>query len=226
MAFPAEGAVLNFFFLGEFSVVPLHWLWLRYGIKTVQRYFVSRHDGRKIRTSSTSCRARNSAEMVLRICLCAFVSSRGTHLPQTFVNHSSSNIRHALASPVSSPSDNCFTVIRLFDIITFSILSILAFASADCGMPLPGKSRMFASTFAWRPLCPNRAAIYSILGRVIAHAVIRRLPPAAARVRSPVKARGICGGQSGTGAGFLRVLRFPLPILRTSHFIGCHIKLK
>jgi hypothetical protein len=23
---------------------------------------------------------------------------------------------------------------------------------------------------------------------------------------------GICGGQSGTGAGFLRVLRFPLPI--------------
>jgi hypothetical protein len=28
-----------------------------------------------------------------------------------------------------------------------------------------------------------------------------------------VMSRGICGGQSGTGAGFLRVLRFPLPIL-------------
>jgi hypothetical protein len=23
----------------------------------------------------------------------------------------------------------------------------------------------------------------------------------------------VCGGQSGTGAGFLRVLRFPLPII-------------
>jgi hypothetical protein len=27
-----------------------------------------------------------------------------------------------------------------------------------------------------------------------------------------VRSRGICGGQSGAGAGFLRVLRFPLPI--------------
>jgi hypothetical protein len=30
------------------------------------------------------------------------------------------------------------------------------------------------------------------------------------RVRA---ACGVCGGQSGTGAGFLRVLRFPLPII-------------
>jgi hypothetical protein len=27
-----------------------------------------------------------------------------------------------------------------------------------------------------------------------------------------LKSCGICGGQSGAGAGFLRVLRFPLPI--------------
>jgi hypothetical protein len=40
----------------------------------------------------------------------------------------------------------------------------------------------------------------------------RWLPIAAARVRSRVWSSGICGGQSGTGAGFLRVLRFPLPI--------------
>jgi hypothetical protein len=32
------------------------------------------------------------------------------------------------------------------------------------------------------------------------------------RVRARVWSCGICGGQSGAGAGFLRVLRFPLPI--------------
>jgi hypothetical protein len=49
-------------------------------------------------------------------------------------------------------------------------------------------------------------------GRAIAQAVSRWLPIAAARVRSRVWSSGICGGQSGAGAGFLRVLRFPLPI--------------
>jgi hypothetical protein len=41
----------------------------------------------------------------------------------------------------------------------------------------------------------------------------RRLPTAAARVRAQVRSCGIRGGLSGTGAGFLRVRRFPLPIL-------------
>jgi hypothetical protein len=50
-------------------------------------------------------------------------------------------------------------------------------------------------------------------GRAIAQAVNRRLPSGAARVRAQVRSCGICGGQRGTGAGFLRVLRFPLPIL-------------
>jgi hypothetical protein len=49
--------------------------------------------------------------------------------------------------------------------------------------------------------------------RAIAQVVSRRFPTAAARVRAWVRSCGICGGQSGTGAGFLRVLRFPLPIL-------------
>jgi hypothetical protein len=50
-------------------------------------------------------------------------------------------------------------------------------------------------------------------GRAMAQAVSRWLPTAVARVRSQVKSCGIRGGQSGTGARFLRVLRFPLPIL-------------
>jgi hypothetical protein len=49
------------------------------------------------------------------------------------------------------------------------------------------------------------------LGRVIAEAVSRWLLTAAARVRARVWSSGICGGQSGVGTGFLRVLRFPLP---------------
>jgi hypothetical protein len=50
-------------------------------------------------------------------------------------------------------------------------------------------------------------------GRAIAHAISRRLPTAAAWVRPQVRSCGIRGGRSGIGAGFLRVLRFPLPVL-------------
>jgi hypothetical protein len=45
----------------------------------------------------------------------------------------------------------------------------------------------------------------------VAQAVSRRFPTAAARFRTRVKSCGICGGHSGTGTGFLRVLRLPLP---------------
>jgi hypothetical protein len=51
---------------------------------------------------------------------------------------------------------------------------------------------------------------------VAVHTVSRRLPTAAVRVPAQVKSCGICGGQSGTGVGFLRVLQFPLPILISS----------
>jgi hypothetical protein len=49
-------------------------------------------------------------------------------------------------------------------------------------------------------------------GRAIAQVVSRWLPTVAAWVR--VRAEyGVYGGQSSTGAGFLRVLQFPLPII-------------
>jgi hypothetical protein len=50
-------------------------------------------------------------------------------------------------------------------------------------------------------------------GRDIAQAVSRWLPTATVHVRVQVRSYVICGGQSDTGAGFPRVLWFPLPIL-------------
>jgi hypothetical protein len=48
---------------------------------------------------------------------------------------------------------------------------------------------------------------------IVVQPVSRRLPTAEARVRAHVRSCWICGGQSGTGIGFLRLFRFPLPIL-------------
>jgi hypothetical protein len=64
----------------------------------------------------------------------------------------------------------------------------------------------------------DRAAMWSAfchplrpILRAIAQAVSRWLPTATARVRAQVWSCGICSGHNGTGAGFLHVLRFPLP---------------
>jgi hypothetical protein len=63
---------------------------------------------------------------------------------------------------------------------------------------------------------PHTRGIFSILMFYLrpcrSSAVRRWLSTAAARVRVRVPCE-FCGGQSGTGAGFLRVLRFPLPII-------------
>jgi hypothetical protein len=48
-------------------------------------------------------------------------------------------------------------------------------------------------------------------GRAIAQAVSRWLPTTAVRGSRQGRHVGFCGGQSRAGAGFLRVLRFPLP---------------
>jgi hypothetical protein len=49
-------------------------------------------------------------------------------------------------------------------------------------------------------------------GHAIAQVLTRRLPTAEAQVRAHVRTCGICDGQRDAGTGFLRVLRFPLPI--------------
>jgi hypothetical protein len=66
----------------------------------------------------------------------------------------------------------------------------------------------------WPTRSFKRKLEYSLNGgRAIAQAVSRSLPIAVALVRTQVRSCGICDGQCVTGAGFLRVLRFPLPIL-------------
>jgi hypothetical protein len=53
--------------------------------------------------------------------------------------------------------------------------------------------------------------VRQFLDRIVAQAVSCLLLTAAAWVRARVWSCWIYGGQSGTGAGFLQVLRFPLP---------------
>jgi hypothetical protein len=56
------------------------------------------------------------------------------------------------------------------------------------------------------------SSLYMKIENKYSRAVSRWLPTAATRVRSCVWSSGICGGRSGAGAGFLRVLRFFQPI--------------
>jgi hypothetical protein len=55
--------------------------------------------------------------------------------------------------------------------------------------------------------------LVDINGLAVAQAVSRQPPTTAARVRFQVKSCGIYGRQNDTGAGFLRVRQFPLPVL-------------
>jgi hypothetical protein len=69
----------------------------------------------------------------------------------------------------------------------------------------------------WRNI-PEDAILYHEVGRTVAQVVSGRLPTGNARVRAQVKSCAICGGQSGTEAGSLPVLRFPLPL---NHSTNC-----
>jgi hypothetical protein len=82
----------------------------------------------------------------------------------------------------------------------------------------PNNSGRFSDFFKMFKLFTSSLASYipciheEYLGRAVIQAVSRWLPTFVARVCGRA-ACGICGGQSGTEAGFLRVLRFPLPII-------------
>jgi hypothetical protein len=62
--------------------------------------------------------------------------------------------------------------------------------------------------------CVSRTGSASaITGPIQRYGSCRRLPTEAVRVRHQVRSRAIYDEQSGNGAGFLRVLRFPLKAL-------------
>jgi hypothetical protein len=74
------------------------------------------------------------------------------------------------------------------------------------------------------PLSRCHRANSDVNGRAIAQAVSRRLPTAAARVRAQARSCGICGGQSGTGAGLSEYFGFPCQfsfqtLLHTHHLL-------
>jgi hypothetical protein len=54
-------------------------------------------------------------------------------------------------------------------------------------------------------------------GRVIALAISDWLPTATATVQASFRSSVTCGGQSGIGAGSLRVLRFPLTVIHSTN---------
>jgi hypothetical protein len=51
----------------------------------------------------------------------------------------------------------------------------------------------------------------------VAQAVSRRIPTEAAVARARFKLCWMFGGQRGTEVGFLRVLRFPLPLIQSTN---------
>jgi hypothetical protein len=70
----------------------------------------------------------------------------------------------------------------------------------------------FKEVFKFVEASQGRLFSVELVSQIIAQVVNRWIPTAEGRVRDRA-ACGICGGQSGIGAGFLRVLLFPLPII-------------
>jgi hypothetical protein len=103
-----------------------------------------------------------------------------------------------------------------YSLIWYSSISVTASTSqaTDPALlsSLPVTLNMFLRIIFGEKSLFRNSSFVSLAGRAIAQAVSHRLPTAAARFRAQVSSCGICGGQSGTEVGFLRVLRFTLPI--------------
>jgi hypothetical protein len=91
-------------------------------------------------------------------------------------------------------------------------MELLAKQPPSCLLGLRNKEHTIVTAQKEIPYSVPGQRLSSISGRAVDYAVSRWVPTAAARVRVRA-ACGAYGGQSGTRAGFLRIHRFPLPII-------------
>jgi hypothetical protein len=82
--------------------------------------------------------------------------------------------------------------------------------------------QQFFSVRSRNPRCSSSSSSQSLIVSCVVSVCSRAVPllkqlvagfPPRRPGSRPGRAREVCGGQSGTGVGFLRVLRFPLPII-------------
>jgi hypothetical protein len=133
------------------------------------------------------------------------VSMYEIYLQIFWIKHYNKNLEFYIWDPV-------IRMIRQSEHISVLIISDCRGRTVLCWAQSRAEQRLSQSFLLLWNTCINCSSSFDPQGRAIAQAVSRWLPTAAGRVQSRIWSSGICGGQSGAGAGFLRVLRFPLPI--------------
>jgi hypothetical protein len=103
---------------------------------------------------------------------------------------------------------------KLYTHLTLYNMAKAVQANTDLKWPMNEHVRVLRSMSSW-PSVGETAHVLQCLvqflskGSAIAQPVSRQLPTSAARVRAQVRSCGICGGQSGTEAGFSEYFDFP-----------------